>query len=147
MISLPNSEGSVDARLDIYTGTSDFENAADAKAKMKRWVGNNPKFYPHAAQYDFEAWLIPFWSTIQKIAKYNKSAPSGQPEQINHNKPPSYRIQEIFEIGNSRDSYNKERDAKRILKDNDLLVSAQACPELKSFLNTILSLCGGVKIT
>jgi hypothetical protein len=63
---------------------------------MKAWVGNNPNFYPHAAQYDFEAWLLPYWSTNQKLARHNKSAPGSLPEQVNHNNPPSYRIKEIF---------------------------------------------------
>jgi Domain of unknown function (DUF4276) len=53
------------ALTDIYTGTNDFVDAADARKKMKAWVGNNPKFHPHAAQHDFEAWLLPFWSDIQ----------------------------------------------------------------------------------
>lgn len=48
------------ALTDVYTGTKDFKDAADAKAQMKNWVGNNPKFYPHAASHDFEAWLLPF---------------------------------------------------------------------------------------
>ena len=131
------------ALTDVYTGTQDFHDAAEAKIKMKTWVENNPKFYPHVALHDFEAWLLPYWLTIQKLAGHNKSAPSGQPEQVNHHNPPSYRIKEIFEIGKSRDSYIKTRDAKRILEKNDLLISANACPELKAFLNTILSLCGG----
>ena len=131
------------ALTDVYTGAGDFADAADAKKKMRAWVGENPHFYPHAAQHDFEAWLLPFWPTIQKLAGHNKSAPSGLPEQVNHNNPPSYRIKEIFELGQRRDSYAKWRDAKRILEKNDLLLSVQACPELRSFVNTILSLCGG----
>ena len=95
------------------------------------------------ALHDFEAWLLPFWQTIQKLAQHNKTAPSGKPETVNHHNPPAYRIKEIFELGKCRDSYQKPRDARRILKDNDLLVAAKACPELKAFLNTILSLCGG----
>lgn len=145
--NLLDTHNAVIALTDVYTGTMDFTDASDAKTKMTAWVRNNPDFYPHAAQYDFEAWLLPFWSTIQELAKHNKSAPSGQPEQVNHNNPPSYRIKEIFELGRSRDSYIKPRDAKRILEKNDLLVSAQACPELKAFLNTILSICGGAIIT
>ena len=131
------------ALTDIYTGTSDFADAANAKAKMWEWVGDEPRFHPHAAQHDFEAWLLPFWPTIQRLAQHNKAAPSGTPESVNHSNPPAHRIKEIFESGKCRDSYQKPRDAKRILKDNDLLVSAKACPELKAFLNTILSLCGG----
>ncbi len=42
-----------------------------------------------------------------------------------------------------RDSYVKPRDALRILKENDLRVAVDACPELKGFLNTIIRLSGG----
>lgn len=131
------------ALTDVYTGTNDFIDAADAKAKMAAWVGDNPKFFPHAAQYDFEAWLLPFWSTIQELAKHNKSVPGNQPEKVNHDKPPAKHIQEIFETGKCRDSYVKPRDAKRILEGKDLGVAAAVCPELKAFINTILALCGG----
>ncbi|MFB2969482.1 DUF4276 family protein [Aerosakkonema sp. BLCC-F183] len=131
------------ALTDVYTGTNDFIDAADAKAKMAAWVGDNPKFFPHAAQYDFEAWLLPFWSTIQELAKHNKSVPGNQPEKVNHDKPPAKHIQEIFENGKCRDSYVKPRDAKRILEGKDLGVAAAVCPELKAFINTILALCVG----
>jgi hypothetical protein len=133
------------ALTDVYTGTKDFKDAEDAKQKMKQWAGNNENFYPHAAQHDFEAWLLPFWPTIQKLAKHNKGKPPGSPESINHGKQPSKWMQEIFEAGKCRDSYNKQRDAKRILSEqgNDLLIAAKECPELKAFLNTILTLCDG----
>lgn len=131
------------ALTDVYTGTKDFENATDAKAKMARWVGNNHKFYPHVAQYDFEAWLLPFWDRIQELAKYKKSPPSGKPEEVNHNKPPSKHIQEIFQLGKCRESYSKTRDAPKILKDQNLKKAIDECPELKAFVNTIISLCQG----
>jgi hypothetical protein len=133
------------ALTDVYTGTNDFADAADAKLKMRSWVGNDPRFYPHAAQHDFEAWLLPFWSDIQKLAGHNKGAPPGPPESVNHNRPPSYHIREIFRIGKRRD-YSKVRDATRILGGKDLAVAANLCPELKSFLNTILTLSGGVPL-
>jgi len=131
------------ALTDVYTGTREFEDAADAKTKMREWVGHNDRFYPHAAQHDFEAWLLPFWDDIQRLAGHNRKLPSALPEKINHNKPPSYWLQEIFQAGACRDSYIKPRDAGRILKGKDLLISAKACPELTAFLNTILTLCGG----
>lgn len=146
LLSGKDAYDAVIALTDVYTdtkGTRDFEDAADAKTKMKTWVGNNPKFYPHAAQHDFEAWLLPFWSTIQKLAKHNKSVPGDNPELVNHNNPPSKRIKEIFEQGKSPRSYDKARDALKILEQNNLMVSVQACPELKAFINTILTLCGG----
>ncbi|MBG1269167.1 DUF4276 family protein [Nostoc sp. WHI] len=128
------------ALTDVYTGTDDFKDAADAKDKMKMWVANNSNFYPHAAQYDFEAWLLPYWPTIQRLAGHNKSAPGDLPEQVNHNKSPSYHIKEIFELGKKR-SYSKTRDAAKILKNQDLMISVSQCPELKAFINTILLLC------
>jgi hypothetical protein len=108
---------------------------------MRTWVGKNDQFHPHAAQHDFEAWLLPFWSDIQALAGHNKRAPSGRPEAVNHNRPPSYHIREIFRIGSRRD-YSKPRDANRILRGKDLTVAANQCPELKAFLNTILTLSG-----
>jgi hypothetical protein len=131
------------ALTDVYTGTHDFKDAADAKAKMREWVGNNPNFYPHVAQHDFEAWLLPYWKRITDRAISNKSVPGGLPEQVNHGNPPSDRIKEIFETGKCQGSYNKVRDGARILKDQDLMISVNQCPELKAFINTILELCKG----
>ncbi len=130
------------ALTDVYTGTNEFLDAADAKRKMQAWVGKNDKFYPHAAQHDFEAWLLPFWSDIQVLAGHNRSAPSGAPETVNHSRPPSHHIREIFRIGSCRDDYSKPRDANRILRGKDLAIPANDCPELKAFLNTILTLSG-----
>jgi hypothetical protein len=132
------------ALTDVYTGTTrEFQSAVDAKKKMREWVGENGKFFPHAAQYEFEAWLLPFWHTIQRVARHNKAAPSGPPENVDLTRPPSTRIEEVFSAGACRSHYVKPRDAARILRENDLLIAAQACPELRAFLNTILRLCGG----
>ncbi|MGD1100696.1 MAG: DUF4276 family protein [Terriglobia bacterium] len=131
------------ALTDVYTGTTAFTDAQDAKSKMRTWVGDNNKFFPHAAQYEFEAWLLPFWSTIQRLAGHNMGPPGGSPETVNHTRPPSDRIHEIFRAGHRNRFYVKPRDADRILRENNLLDSAAACPELRSLLNTILRLCGG----
>jgi hypothetical protein len=140
-----NGADHVIALTDIYTGATppDFISAQDAKQQMRQWVGKAPRFHPHAAQYDFEAWLLPYWPTIQRLAKHNKAAPAGDPETVDRNNPPSYCIKEIFEIGKCRDSYIKPRDAARILRENDLMVAIDACIELKALVNTILSVCGG----
>jgi hypothetical protein len=131
---------------DVYTGTDDFADASDAKAKMRDWVGRNPRFHPHVALYDFEAWLLPYWTEIQHLAGHNRTAPAGAPESVNHAHPPSYHIREIFRIGTSRDAYSKARDANRILSGKDLAVAAAHCPELRAFLNTIIGLSGGATI-
>ena len=132
------------ALTDVYTGLSDFQDAADAKKKMRSWVGPNDRFHAHVAQHDFEAWLLPYCSpTIQELARHNRVAPAGVPESVNHTQPPSYHIKAIFRTGQGPRHYTKTRDAKRILQGKDLNVAAAACPELKAFLNTILTLCGG----
>jgi hypothetical protein len=87
--------------------------------------------------------LLPYWSTIQRLAKHNRAAPAGSPESVNHSHPPSWHIKEVFRIGSGPRHYTKARDAKKILDGQDLAVAAAACPELKAFLNTILTLCGG----
>jgi len=129
------------ALTDVYTGSSDFVDAADAKRKMREWVGPNERFYAQAAQYEFEAWLLPYCADIQRLSRSDRGAPAGKPEAVNHNKPPSVWLSEIFEAGRSGRSYSKARDAARILRDNDLAIAANACAELKGFLNTILRLC------
>ena len=134
------------ALTDVYTGKQDFQDANDAKDQMRRWVDNNPNFYPHTALHDFEAWLLPYWTTIQKLAKHNRSAPSGSPETVNHQKPPSYWIKEIFSSGKRGKDYNKVIDGVAILKNNDLMIAIKVCPELKAFVNRIISLCDEEKI-
>ena len=36
------------ALTDVYTGTRAFADAADAKGKMRQWVGPEARFHPHA---------------------------------------------------------------------------------------------------
>jgi hypothetical protein len=137
----PTPADAVIALTDVYTGTREFTDAADAKEKMRTWVGPEPRFYPHVAQHDFEAWLIPFWEDIQSLAGSNRGLPSLHPETINHNRPPAHLLKEIFRAGSKGKAYVKPRDAARILRDNRLEIAARICPELKAFLNTLLSLC------
>lgn len=142
LLSGTKASQAVIALTDVYTGTKDFQDAEDAKVKMRQWVGNNPDFYPHVALHDFEAWLLPYWETIQKLADHNLSCPSPSPETVNHDNPPSKRIEDIFERGQCKKSYNKPRHGKDILEKNDLEIAIQSCPELKNFINTIISLSG-----
>jgi len=135
------------ALTDIYTGANprDFENAEDAKIKMRRWVGDNPRFHPHAAQYEFEAWLLPFWPPVRRLSGTNRQSPSRSPETVNHNKPPSGFLDDAYRTGKKR-AYRKTVDAVAILRGQDLAVSAAVCSELKAFLNTIVELCSGAPL-
>lgn len=134
------------ALTDVYTGTNDFSTAEDAKTKMREWVGPEPRFIPHVALHDFEAWLLPYWADIQRLAVHNKNEPGPNPESINHTRPPAERIKEIFRIGKSSRHYSKVRDAICILRGKDLGVSIAKCTELKAFVNTIIRLSGGTEI-
>lgn len=133
------------ALTDVYTGSHppEFTDAADARRKMHTWVGGNPRFHPHAAQYEFEAWLLPYWPRIQELAKSEQKKPPGAPESVNHGNPPSEWLKVVFRNGAKRRHYSKILGVRDILRDQDLTVAAQACPELKSMLNTILTLSGG----
>jgi Domain of unknown function (DUF4276) len=130
------------ALTDVYTGRRpfDFLDAADAKQKMRQWVGQEPRFYPHAAQYEVEAWLLPYWSRIQKISGSNRTTPSSSPEAVNHDRPPAKHLEEVFRTGLNKRAYSKTRDAADILRGQDLELSAARCPELRAFLDTILAL-------
>lgn len=136
------------ALTDVYTGSNppEFTTAADAKTKMRQWVGPEARFHPHAAQYEFEAWLLPYWPRIKTLADSNHRAPSRHPETVNHQRPPSRHLAEVFRTGGKKRTYSKIRDGAAILRDQDLAISAAACPELKDFLNTILALCGAATL-
>lgn len=87
---------------------------------------------------------LPYWDSIQSIAGRERKPPSGPPETVNHGRPPSFHIKELFKTG--KRSYSKVRDAGKILEGKDLTIAANACPELKAFLNTILTLSGGAPL-
>jgi len=143
LTSGPKPSNAVIGLTDVYPN---FADAKAAKSKMRTWVGPNTSFHPHVALHDFEAWLLPYWDRIQKLAG-RQSAPLGvNPEAVNHDKPPAHRLSQLFEIGKCRDSYKKPRDAARILRGADLMVSIKACPELKAFVNTIIGLCDPAKV-
>ena len=126
------------------TITRNYGETADAKAKMRKWVGpDETRFFPHAAQHDFEAWLLPYWDKIRRLSGTNRQPIQGAPEQVNHDNPPAHRLKQIFRLGSKGKHYVKTRDAGRILRDQELMVAIQACPELKAMVNTILGQCGG----
>ncbi len=143
---LRSGADAVIALTDVYTGSNDFKNADDAREKMIAWCNQHPNFFPHAALHDFEAWLLPYWDQIQTLSGSNRAAPAISPENVNLNRPPAHLLAEIFLHGSKGRAYSKPRDAARILDNQDLTIAANACVELKSFLNRILALCGGTLI-
>ncbi|MCX7019635.1 MAG: DUF4276 family protein [Candidatus Sumerlaeota bacterium] len=131
------------ALTDVYTGNQDFDDGNDAIQKMNFWAGGEPRFHPHAAQHDFEAWLLPYWDKVKVLSKSNMAKPFGNPEDVNHGNPPAYRLKQAYRQGDTRKDYKKTVDAGKILAGEDLGVAVAACPHLKAFVNTIIhTICG-----
>ena len=138
------------ALTDVYKAPYDseredlFKDAAEAKRKMREWVGDEARFFPHTAQHEFEAWLLPYWEKIDALSKRKSSIiPNrNQPEKVNHGKSPGKWLEQLFRDGTGRE-YDKVIDGAKILNGQDLAIAAAACPELKAFLNTLLDLADG----
>jgi hypothetical protein len=130
------------ALTDVYTGSDPpaFADASDAKAKMREWVGPEPRFHPHAAQYEFEAWLLPYWDRIRARASSNRQTPSLHPETVNHGRPPAGHLEEVCRTGARKRAYSKTIDGAEILRNQDIEVAVAVCPQLRAFLDTILTL-------
>jgi hypothetical protein len=60
---------------------------------------------------------------------------------VNHNRPPARFIEEAYRIG-KKHPFRKTVDGAKILYNQDLAFAAKKCSELRSFLNTILTLSG-----
>ena len=127
------------ALTDVY---DKYESAEDAKndLAMKATEADPPSnfFYPHAAQFDVEAWAIPFWEEITKRLRVNARPPGANPEKINRMKPPSKHLAELYK--KAKKKYEKPIDLARII-ERKIDKAAERCPELRKLLDTLISLC------
>jgi hypothetical protein len=123
--------------IDVYPN---FASAAKAKAFLHQAAGDEPRFYAHAAQYDVEAWLLPYWDNICRRIGVRRSTPGPHPEQVDCRRPPSKRLNELYRLARPPRKYVKTKEMASILRNKDLTIAANACPELKSLLNTLLDL-------
>jgi len=131
---------SVVGLIDVFP---QFKHADAAAAKSflldaARSAGIIKGFYAHAAQYDVEAWLLLYWGAICQRIGVRQGPPGGDPEQVNGVKPPSRRLEDLY--GRAKRAYVKTTEMPAILAGKDLTVAANACPEFKSLLNTLLKL-------
>ncbi len=124
-----------------------FKNAQDAKARIRKHVGSSgddSKFRAHAAQFEVEAWMIPFWEEIAKSLKLDAKKPGAKPEEIDSDKPPSVHLDNLFK--RARSKYQKVLHASKWLTAERLAIAADQCPELKLFLNSLLEFAGAEKV-
>ena len=128
------------ALIDVFPN---FASAREAKTWLRESVDDSRRFYAHAAQFDVEAWLLPYWDDICRRLKLEKRRPGAHPEHVNGHKPPAYHLDELYRQAKPKArKYNKPIEMREILRGKDLIIAADACPEFKSFLNTLLTLNG-----
>jgi len=125
--------------VDVYPR---FADAAEAKAFLLRAANGDPRFYAHAAQYEVEAWLLPYWETICERVGVRHAKPGPDPEKVDLDRPPSRRLEELYRLAKPSRRYIKTIEMATILRDKDLVVAAGQCPELMALLNTLLRLGG-----
>lgn len=128
----------VEAVIGLIDVFPNYPSAQAAKAALQKAVGHDPRFIPHAAQFDVEAWLLPYPAQLRKLIGRAKIPAFPTPETVNHLKPPSYLLNELCHL--EKKNYSKPERLGFVLRDQDLTVAAHACPELKELLNTLLKL-------
>jgi hypothetical protein len=130
-------------------GPGNYFDAGDAISKIEASLDGleqlNVCVFVHAAQHELEAWLIPFWPRIQSLLNSDIRKPATPPELLNHDKPPSRRLNEVF-LRAKRIRYSKLIHLESILKGQDLATSANECPGLKALLNRVLAISGAERI-
>ncbi|MBC8254877.1 MAG: DUF4276 family protein [Ardenticatenia bacterium] len=120
----------------------DFQSADDAKRFLSEAARNHPDFHAHAAQYEVEAWLLPYWNAICRRVGVTRAAPGHNPEQVDLERPPSSRLAELYRLAKPPRKYVKTAEMSAILRNQDLTVAADRCPEFKALLNTLLAVAG-----
>ncbi len=143
-IHLELSQPGVTAVIGLVDVYPKFASAAEAKQFLRGAAQNNPRFFAHAAQYEVEAWLLPYWDDIcHRLGNVRQHAPGPQPERVDHDHPPSHHLDELYRLArNPCRKYNKVTDMAAILRNKDLTIAARACPEFHSLLDTLLTQSG-----
>lgn len=132
------------ALTDVYP---DFSDAAAARAALQRYAGDagkDKRFRAHAAQFEIEAWLLPSWEQIAVQLKVQARPPGANPEEINNQRPPSRHLKDLYARAKQR--YEKVIDAPKWLTGEGLERAAGCCPELKSFLDSLLEFAGANRL-
>ncbi len=124
--------------LDVYPR---FQSAQEVKDFLRQSGAGERRFHTHAAQYEVEAWLLPFWEDICRKLKVQRQPPGAKPEEVDLQTPPSRHLSDLYRL--AKRSYDKPRDLLAILQGKDLRIVAEQCPEFKAFLSTLL-ICAGL---
>lgn len=126
------------ALTDVYPYYNDALSAKNALNGLVEDVPVSKEFRPHAAQFEVEAWLIPFWDEIASRLRVKAKRPGANPERVNTTKPPSQHIQDLY--ARAKKKYDKVIDGQRWLTADRLERASAECPELREFLDTLVEL-------
>lgn len=132
------------ALIDVYPNHKDAEQAKQALHASAKVGKSETRFRAHAALWELEAWLLPFWDEIADWLGVSAKRPGPHPERINGQNPPSKRLEKLFR--QARRPYNKVVAARRWLTTDRLEEAAMQCPQLKAFLNSLLEFAGAEKL-
>ena len=141
-IRLELREPQVDGVVGLVDVYPDFPSAQAARDFLLEAADGEPRFHAHAAQYDVEAWLLPYWDAICRRLGVTRAAPGDDPEQVDLDRPPSRHLAELYRLARPRRKYVKTAEMSAILRNQDLTVAADRCPEFKALLNTLLTVAG-----
>lgn len=86
-----------------------------------------------------EAWILSQPKLLPREAAKNVANLAARPETVNFNRPPSKRLNEIYNARISR-SYNKTTNGKALFQKLDPAVAAGKCPRLSATLDEMLRL-------
>ena len=132
------------ALIDVYPNHEDAEEAKQALYTIAKVGKSETRFRAHAALWELEAWLLPFWEEIADWLKVAAKRPGPHPEKINGQNPPSKRLKELYRRGGKE--YHKVADARKWLTVDRLEEAAEDCPQLRDFLDSLLEFAGAKRL-
>jgi hypothetical protein len=135
--------------LDLYKGTAYPKDKVSVKDRYEwgvqhyeRLVGN-AKFRMFFAVHETEAWLLSDPAIFpREVRDLVKKPLRDRPESVNFDKPPAYRLDELYKLAFGR-GYKKTTQGKLLFDKLDAEAASGKCPYLKRMLEQMLALAKG----
>lgn len=132
--------------LDLYKGAPYPEDKTSVKDRYEWGVQyyerlvDNANFRMFFAVHETEAWLLSDPSIFaREVQSLVKKPIRDRPESVNFDKPPSYRLNELYMQASER-RYKKTTQGKLLFDRLDPEAASEKCPYLKQMLEELLGL-------
>jgi len=132
--------------LDLYKGAPYPKDKTAVKERYEWGVRHyedmvdNEKFRMFFAVHETEAWLFSNPAVFHRdIGDLIKKPLRDRPESVNFDKPPAYRLDELYRQAFER-SYKKTTQGRLLFDKLDPETAAGKCPYLKKMLDELLAL-------